>query len=153
MNEERNAAMAEMARDGKTLTEIGERFGLTRERVRQIMARFPDVPDTLTRNEMRRFEERGRFCEVCGAGFVPAPARAGRFCSPRCHGVSSRRFPPAVERGIVARVRVGETQFAVAADLGVSVMTVSAICRRHGLRLGKGAPGRTRPAWHEGRAA
>lgn len=38
-NHEREAVMAQLYRDGKTLQDVADVFGLTRERVRQILAR------------------------------------------------------------------------------------------------------------------
>lgn len=61
-NEERRRKMAELRQQGLTLDEIGRRFGVTRERVRQVLK------DSYQR---RRFRVR---CRACGGDINPAGA-------------------------------------------------------------------------------
>ena len=56
-----------MRREGKTLQQIGDRFGVTRERIRQLV---PPLPD--------------RVCKICGKTFTPYGA-ASHTCSPSCY--------------------------------------------------------------------
>jgi predicted transcriptional regulator len=42
-NDERNARICELREAGRALEQIGEQFGITRERVRQILKRRPIV--------------------------------------------------------------------------------------------------------------
>ncbi len=71
----REIEMAEMLRRGHSQVAIGRRFGLTKQRVGQIL---------LSRGLMEAFKhEDRRECGVCGAPFLPRNRRHVH-CSPRC---------------------------------------------------------------------
>lgn len=66
----------------KTMQEIAQRAGITRQAVREILER---------RDVEYRGGTLGRVCERCGATFQAARYRVqkgeARFCSPRCNGL------------------------------------------------------------------
>lgn len=70
-------AMILMRKEGNTLDEIGNQFGLTRERVRQLLAR--DCPDTVF---PKRDAPQGS-CLYCGGEYALVGIRS-RFCSSTC---------------------------------------------------------------------
>lgn len=87
-----DAEMAAAYADGETLGEIGERYGVSRERVRQRIKRYDETftKDVLEARrtvaaDVRRaaaeaayaavLAERGVPCVVCGAAFVPSGVR------------------------------------------------------------------------------
>lgn len=72
----RTEQMVTMRREGKTLQEIGDVFGITRERVRQLVG---DV-EILSHPP----------CVECG-GPMPSASAAKRFCSDSCLAASYRR--------------------------------------------------------------
>jgi hypothetical protein len=63
-------AMEAMSKRGMTRTAIGKEFGISRERVRQIMGNFKDVET--------------RICAVCGDLFAPG-STITQWCSPKCN--------------------------------------------------------------------
>lgn len=67
----RNEQMAEMRAAGKTLEEIGQHFGITRERVRQLVGKIPI----------------SKACEGCGSEMDSA---ARQFCSEECRYEAER---------------------------------------------------------------
>lgn len=74
--------------DRKTLTEIGELVGLSRERVRQIM-RAAGIDKAVTRSIVSAIDKHRYIditCEHCGQTVkkVARKVNAGRFCSRRC---------------------------------------------------------------------
>ena len=64
-NLEREAVICSLYRDGKTLQEVGDVFGLTRERVRQILRRAGVSP---TQGGVRKRSERSRLACLFGDG-------------------------------------------------------------------------------------
>ena len=87
---ERNAEMVRLyTEEHMTLEAIGGRFGVTRERVRQIVKRAGVGRDVTMANHAMRTEENlvDVVCEECGKVVRRRPSRAGRFCSIRCSKV------------------------------------------------------------------
>ena len=89
---QRNSEMARLALDGLNLTEIAEQFGVTRQRVQQILA--AQGITTRTR-EARREASRRRTadidaakvetaCTVCGTVFRQPPTGWRKTCSSPC---------------------------------------------------------------------
>lgn len=84
-NLERTRAMVAMRRDGKTLAVIGETFGLTRERVRQILDREERALGERLPRTRRRTERVSWRCALCGIERHLRPgaaARRGTLCGP-----------------------------------------------------------------------
>lgn len=78
----RNAMMVEEVRQGNTLATVGERHGVTRERVRQIVAALD--PKAIAAGQRARAKaaprpeprkRHRRTCPVCGAKFTTTDAR------------------------------------------------------------------------------
>lgn len=86
---ERDARMVERHLNGETLTAIGEDYGLTRERVRQIV-RQAGVPVSHTAAVVREQSRGPRVprlegeCETCGAPVTFLASSPRRFCSQPC---------------------------------------------------------------------
>jgi hypothetical protein len=66
------STIARMRREGHSLRSIGDRYGVTRERIRQIVAdNYPEVPKEMAhyREEQSRWK---RVCPECGGPKAPA---------------------------------------------------------------------------------
>ena len=74
--EARNEEIRQLRRDGLTLREIGEKYGVTREAIRLVCKGIPK-PDLKTYHE--------KTCEVCNKKFtVPSDKKNNRTCSKEC---------------------------------------------------------------------
>lgn len=113
---ERNAAMAREYRAGDCLEDIGKRYGVTRERVRQILERLgvqrrsgADKFHTMPQERQAAFREaaRARAAHIKGQVLVPALADAMEL------------------------VRQGRSYSEAARALGISRNQVAGICHRH----------------------
>tara|TARA_Y100000401_G_scaffold113577_1_gene114420 strand:- start:2509 stop:3093 length:585 start_codon:yes stop_codon:yes gene_type:complete len=72
----RNEEIRQLRKDGLTLREIGEKYGVTREAIRLICKGIPK-PDLKTYHE--------KTCEVCNKKFtVPSDRKNNRTCSKEC---------------------------------------------------------------------
>ena len=84
----RNLAIIEAYRAGATLAKIGADFGITRERVRQIIPSDVIVDrrrlnaEAKAEHEAVEFEQRIKTCDVCGERFLPEGNSLR--CSPDC---------------------------------------------------------------------
>lgn len=79
----------------RTLQDIGDDYGLTRERVRQIVRRAGVSPKVTAAVKHENAVERVLFvCEVCGKKNLlkPAVARTRRVCSHECSGKLRRAY-------------------------------------------------------------
>lgn len=82
--------MAELCGQGVTLKEIGQAVGLTRERVRQLLLKRPDLEDTRRSVRIENLErllasippKPVRMCKVCG---VELSGRRTVYCSETCY--------------------------------------------------------------------
>lgn len=74
--------MIELRRNGATLKEIGDKFGLTRERIRQLLARA-GVPNPV---RVKSFGFRGS-CVVCGGDVFRSCKPKHVVCSGKCGAV------------------------------------------------------------------
>jgi hypothetical protein len=82
--------MAERVRAGETMDAIAADYGLTRERVRQLVKRHGVTGEDGKRVRRRkRTAERTRDCEACGKTFV-ADVPERRFCSYSCAAQANR---------------------------------------------------------------
>ena len=144
---ERNAEIVRLRRDEHLEYEtIGERFGITRERVRQILRRF--APDLTGLENCRRHISavaRDRACSECGATFRPpvtTPQR--RQCSARCYMAAvAKRVPPHLAKyQAVYEARVSGMTWAAAAEAAGfpadpdSVFSIHSKTRRWAMRAG-----------------
>ncbi len=87
----RNAEMVRLYVDEhKTLQNIGDHFGVTRERVRQIVRRAGVGRDVTSANFAFRSEADlvDMVCEECGSVTRRQPSSVRQFCSWRCSGKS-----------------------------------------------------------------
>ena len=89
---DRDAEIVNLRRSGMMLTEIGAKYGITRERVRQIIVRLgPDLTDDMAREVRLGPKEH---CAVCGIEFQYRN-RARKTCgSPKCHKTYIATKPP-----------------------------------------------------------
>jgi len=67
----RHSTMVSMRRAGMTLIQIGKKYGLGRERIRQLLKGFDTTPDA-------------KICWYCDNDFIPKYGNLGEFCSYRC---------------------------------------------------------------------
>jgi len=74
--------MKAMRHEGKTLSEIGKSYSITRERVRQILSK--NFPEELFPTIAVKTKE----CPCCGKRFT-GTSRPGGFCSKRCSNISN----------------------------------------------------------------
>ena len=81
----RSQIIRELLLPGNTLESVGEIYGITRERVRQIIeTRIDDFQDI---KRKLRYESENFRCRTCGN---PLPILSRRFCSPSCLGLWKR---------------------------------------------------------------
>ena len=84
-SEEEIMKMIEMRKEGKTLQEIGDIYGVTRERIRQRIASVQ--PEVVLQGLGPRIK---RFCAVCEN---PLPSRTKNdTCSAHCKNVKNQKF-------------------------------------------------------------
>ncbi len=96
----RNAAVIEGRAAGRSLQEIGDQFGITREWVRQIVERHDRHAGTQINQDAKAsvYRERGlrkikrveRTC-LCGAVMMTFPSSPLTYCSRRCSAIGRRR--------------------------------------------------------------
>jgi len=75
--DDRNEELRELRRQGLTLREIGDKYGITRERVRQLCVGLPK-PDLRIHRD----------CATCGVEF--AGRNCSKYCSNECGSVANR---------------------------------------------------------------
>lgn len=83
MKNERSTKMLALYNSGKKLAEVGKVYGITRERVRQILAKEG--------YERHRIEKEIRACKVCNKIILVYPSSKREFCSHKCNGIGRRR--------------------------------------------------------------
>lgn len=135
--EDRTIAILRARTEGRTLDEIGARWGFTRERARQIVERGRKlVADKRASIDLRLAvaaldeSEKARVAERAQAELDAARVRSS--------GIRDREE---WERAIADRYRSGESCVAIAKDLGVVYTTVTSIIkRRGGITYGPGNP-------------
>lgn len=84
-NNERKSQMEAMSKSGMTRTAIAKEFGISRERVRQIMGNFKNTEK--------------RICAVCGDEFSPMSTIA-KWCSTKCYQLLKKYGGPKPEYSI-----------------------------------------------------
>jgi DNA-binding CsgD family transcriptional regulator len=115
----REAAMAELRRQGLTLAEIGERFGITRQAVKVALDRPPAPP-----RPPRRPTPPPPTCRGCGSLFPTRPGglRVSTLCLP-C--LARRPDATLAERLRAHRVAAGLTCSRLAQRAGVKTCAVT----------------------------
>lgn len=91
---DRQLKIVEEYRAGDTLEIIGQRQGITRERVRQIVARYEEENDIKFARKYRTLERERWHCEVCGAERIGTPTELSKLptrCS-RCRSVDPEQI-------------------------------------------------------------
>ena len=94
MNIETNAQILKNRKDGMTIADIAKQFGLSRERIHQILRKLHFD------NRVKRYEY---ICNTCSSPFYSrfrnsvANAKRHRFCSIECY--NKHMFPPIVYYG------------------------------------------------------
>lgn len=81
--EERINKMASLYKEGKTLEEVGAEFGLTRERVRQILEKA-GIQRRVAGERTKPEEVEERTCPECGELFVVPLGSNRLFCTKEC---------------------------------------------------------------------
>lgn len=87
---DRNVKIVNAYVNGHTLQQVGETFGITRERVRQILKKIlrPEDIKLAQKNRLKRREkEREHPCEFCGN----TVASTNKYCSKECESVAQVR--------------------------------------------------------------
>lgn len=135
----RDAEIAGMRRMGATLKEIGDRYGLTRERVRQILKQYhsPELSGLKSRFHRGGFGYEAKpmpACRICGQ---PVQAKQARYCSPQCKAKRVGKNDWRYRRGYELRVS-GKTWREVAEALGynspeVAHLAVDRWARKRGI--------------------
>ena len=105
--------MLEMRQNGMSLIEIGKHFNVSRECVRQKLARW--CPDIV----LPTFIKKQRTCNHCGNPFTPV-ANHIRFCSTECGGLgrSKERWNRDTAEQMMRLRKEGKTWSEVAQEIG-----------------------------------
>lgn len=86
-----------MARKGMVLADLGRRYGVSRQRINQIVHR--EIPGYDGRVAARERSRITKTCPVCGKSFVVQKSAQRKWCSLACRKVGYRRnLPPEVLR-------------------------------------------------------
>ena len=133
---ERNRAVVQPRRSGATLEDTGAAFGMSKERVRQIVARYGDAEAKAVFCTRPRPALVARACPCCGASFTK-PAKQ-RFCSRPCAGRFNNPRTEGRAEAILAFRRRGISWKAAAAAVGMGTAAAAFIAvRRHRNRTGE----------------
>ena len=89
--EERKVSIYTMRSLGKTYKEIGDEFGISRERVRQIGLKIEDGNPILFGNIQIKGKIE-RICPVCQKTFLVYSSKKKRVCSMKCKGEFYRKY-------------------------------------------------------------
>lgn len=80
--------MFDMYKSGQSLQEVGDEFGITRERVRQVLKSFFAEDHQLAKQESRAIRKMPETvdvpCKHCGTSFTKKRTAQARFCSDKC---------------------------------------------------------------------
>jgi len=135
---DRNRDIVAMYRAGKTLKETGQAFGVSGQRVLQIIVRDEKQHGHLSvRNSYARQPELRRCASPgCGRFFAASPSDSTKYCSSKCFGreLSRRKRIPLPIDDLIEDRRAGKTLADLVEKYGVSEMTLSR--RLRGVRRG-----------------
>ncbi len=123
----RETAIVAAYRSGRTLRSVGEAFGITGERVRQIIARHEQANDTPKMRNSYRVSLEQRLCQRpdCGRLFAAHPWSRKKYCSRNCAHAdlrAQRRLMLPLD-AMAEDYRNGMTFQDVGEKYGVSAMT------------------------------
>lgn len=137
---ERAERMAEMYRSGVTLAEIGAAFGITRERVRQILNH--STLDAEARRKIRypHGVRETRACEYCGTTFTAPRSRIKRYCKVECSRRASHtpktwneeRMVYAMQRFYVEHGRVPYVREMMFESVALKIPSITTLTRHYG---------------------
>src|SRR6516164_7881754 len=85
----RSKAIYDAYQFGRTLKQLGEEHGVTRERIRQLIARYERDHGLVKKRNIYGAEFEWRECAKCGGIFSARPTAPNLYCSRRC-GVRKR---------------------------------------------------------------
>jgi hypothetical protein len=120
-NSDRNRVIIAAAKRGLTLVVIANQFGVSRERVRQIVAKYErENAEKIPRAKPRRTPVREwRVCPACGKGHWRQPSSPTQHCSPRCAATATRKTTDSDLREAIAALGRGEPMLRIATRLGL----------------------------------
>jgi len=118
----RSQAIYDAYQLGRTLKQLGEEHGVTRERIRQLIARYERDHGLVKKRNIYGAEFEWRECAKCGGIFSARPTAPNLYCSRRC-GLGTLDLPIAA---MLADYQVG-------AKYGVGKTTVYRHLRRAGV--------------------
>jgi predicted transcriptional regulator len=125
----RSKAIYDAYQFGRTLKQLGEEHGVTRERIRQLIARYERDHGLVKKRNIYGAEFEWRECAKCGGIFSARPTAPNLYCSRRC-GLGTLDLPIAA---MLADYQAGMTYAEVAAKYGVGKTTVHRHLRRAGV--------------------
>jgi len=125
----RSKAIYDAYQFGRTLKQLGEEHGVTRERIRQLIARYERDHGLVKKRNIYGAEFEWRECAKCGGIFSARPTAPNLYCSRRC-GLGTLDLPIAA---MLADYQAGMTYAEVGAKYGVGKTTVYRHLRRAGV--------------------
>lgn len=127
----RSQAIYDAYRSGRTLKQLGEERGITRERVRQLIVRYERDHGLVKKRNSYGAEFEWRECAECGGIFSARPRTPELYCSRRC-GFRKRTLDLPIA-AMLADYQAGMTYAKVGAKYGVGPVTVYRHLRRAGV--------------------
>lgn len=134
----RLAKIIAMREQGEGYREIGDAFGITRERVRQIIKAAGRKDLTGYEIFWKTHGTQPRPCEECGGPFIPTN-KGTRFCSRKCMNPSRRGIRPKtvnLAKYALKRRREGATWQVIGSERGLSFAAGMRALQKYGKETG-----------------